>query len=72
MVIHLTSPGVAPGFLSEKAPTVSSDIRIVEIAGYDYSPCGGTHLRSTGQIGILKIVKAEKYKGMTRVYFLCG
>ncbi|MGI6147873.1 MAG: hypothetical protein GX195_08945 [Firmicutes bacterium] len=72
VVIHLTSPEEAAKLPLRKAPTVSSDIRIVEIAGYDYSPCGGTHLRSTGQIGILKIMKAEKYKGMTRVYFLCG
>ncbi|HHT74424.1 MAG TPA: hydrolase [Firmicutes bacterium] len=55
-----------------KMPTVDTGIRIVEILGYDYSPCGGTHLESTGQIGLLKIIKAEKYKGMTRVYFLCG
>ena len=55
-----------------KAPTVDENIRIVEIDGFDYSPCGGTHLKTTGQIGVLKIIKAEKYKGMTRVYFLCG
>lgn len=55
-----------------KAPTVSDDIRIVEISGFDYSPCCGTHLTNTGQIGLLKILKTEKYKGMTRVYFVCG
>lgn len=55
-----------------KQPKVDEDIRIVEIDGIDYSPCCGTHLATTGEIGLVKIVKTEKYKGMTRVYFKCG
>lgn len=55
-----------------KQPKVEEDIRLVEIEGLDYSPCGGTHLKNTGQLGILKIVKWENYKGNTRVYFKCG
>lgn len=55
-----------------KMPTVTKNIRIVEIDGFDYSPCGGTHLRSTGELGIIKIRKWEKYKGHIRVEFLCG
>jgi len=55
-----------------KVPDLEGDLRIVEIRGLDYSPCSGTHVTSTSQIGLLKIIKTEKYKGMTRVYFLCG
>ncbi len=55
-----------------KIPDLKGDLRIVEIKGFDYSPCSGTHVSSTGQIGLLKVIKWEKYKGMTRVYFLCG
>lgn len=55
-----------------KIPNLEGDLRIVEIEKFDYSPCSGTHVTSTGQIGLLKINKWEKYKGMTRVYFLCG
>ncbi len=55
-----------------KKPTVSSDIRIVEIDGFDYNPCGGTHLGYTGEIGIIKIRKWEKRNGNIRVEFLCG
>lgn len=69
---YLVTPEQAAQLPVRKAPTVSEDIRIVEISGLDYSPCAGTHLKSTGQIGLLKIIKTEKYKGMTRVYFLCG
>ena len=55
-----------------KMPTVTKNIRIVEIDGFDYSPCGGTHLKSTGELGMIKIRKWEKYKGNSRVEFLCG
>ncbi|MBU5294031.1 alanyl-tRNA editing protein [Anaerosalibacter bizertensis] len=55
-----------------KYPNVRSDIRIVEIDGMDYSPCCGTHHRSTGEIGMIKIRNWEKYKGNVRVEFVCG
>jgi len=55
-----------------KPPTVDDNIRIVEIKGFDYSPCGGTHCAGTGEIGIVKIRRFENYKGGTRIHFLCG
>lgn len=55
-----------------KQPSVTTNIRIVEIDGMDYSPCCGTHHRSTGEIGLIKIRKWEKYKGNARVEFVCG
>lgn len=55
-----------------KTCTVEEDIRIVEIQGIDCIACCGTHVKTTGQIGVLKIIKTEKYKGMTRIYFKCG
>lgn len=55
-----------------KTPTIEENIRIVEIEGYDYSPCGGTHLNNLGELGVMKINKWEKYKGNTRIEFICG
>lgn len=55
-----------------KQPKVTKDIRIVEINGVEYNACGGTHVSSTGEIGIIKLLKSEKQKGNTRIYFLCG
>lgn len=55
-----------------KQPTTEQDIRIVEFTGLDAVPCCGTHLKSSGQVGLLKIIKTEKYKSLTRIYFLCG
>lgn len=51
---------------------VKSDIRIVEIESFDYNPCGGTHLKNTGELGILKIRKWEHRKDNIRVEFICG
>jgi alanyl-tRNA synthetase len=47
-------------------------LRIITIEGVDRSACGGTHVRSTGQIGAVLVRKTEKIRGMTRVEFLCG
>ena len=55
-----------------KDPKVNSNIRIVEIDEIDFSPCCGTHVRNTGEIGIIKIRKVEPYKGNIRVEFVCG
>ncbi len=57
--------------LSKKPPT-TSNIRIVEINGIDFCPCAGTHCRSTGEVGLIKIRKWEKYKGNIRVEFVSG
>lgn len=47
-------------------------IRIVEIDNIDYIACCGTHVSNTGEIGLIKILKWEKYKGNIRVGFICG
>ena len=52
-----------------RAPKVDSGVRIVEIEGFDLTPCGGTHCTRTGQIGVLRIAGTERYKGKTRVSF---
>lgn len=55
-----------------KQPKVTEDIRIVEIEGIEYNACGGTHVSATGEIGMIKLLRAEKQKGHTRLYFKCG
>lgn len=47
-------------------------LRIVAIDGIDRSACGGTHVRTTGEIGPVLVRRLEKYKSLTRVEFLCG
>jgi alanyl-tRNA synthetase len=55
-----------------KDPTRQGDLRIIEIKGYDLSACGGTHVSRTGAIGMIAVVGSEKFKGGTRLEFVCG
>jgi alanyl-tRNA synthetase len=67
---------VAPEALASiplrKPPKVTEDIRIVEVAGFDWSACGGTHVANTAQVGLIKIVAIERRGAELRVSFLCG
>jgi alanyl-tRNA synthetase len=47
-------------------------LRIISIDGLDRSACGGTHVRSTGEIGPVLIRKLDKIRQTVRVEFLCG
>lgn len=55
-----------------KVPAVQGDIRLVTIADIDMNACGGTHLQNTAELDLVKIIRTEKAKSGTRVYFLCG
>lgn len=56
-----------------KSIKAEGGIRIVQMGeSLDYSACCGTHVMFTGEVGMIKIIKAEKYKGMTRVYMKAG
>jgi len=48
------------------------EIRVIDIEGCDRSPCGGTHVRNTGEIGLIFVLGFERYKGGTRVEFAAG
>jgi alanyl-tRNA synthetase len=47
-------------------------VRVVEAEGFDRQPCGGTHPRSTAEVGVVLVLGHERYKGGTRVGFACG
>ncbi len=55
-----------------RAPKVTDHVRVVDVAGFDVSPCGGTHCTRTAQVGFVRIVGIERYKGMIRVSFHAG
>jgi alanyl-tRNA synthetase len=47
-------------------------LRAIEIAGADLQPCGGTHVKSTGQIGLILVRRCTKVRQDWRVEFACG
>lgn len=55
-----------------KPPKVAEAIRVVQVADFDWSACGGTHVANTAEIGLIKITGVERRGGETRVTFLCG
>ena len=49
------------------------EIRVVKINGFDVEACGGTHVRKTGEIGFLKILRTERIQdGVSRVIYTAG
>jgi len=47
-------------------------LRLVRIGDLDTNPCGGTHVSSTGEIGAFGIVRTDRVRGNTRLYFVAG
>jgi alanyl-tRNA synthetase len=55
-----------------RPPKKEGTIRVVEVRGFDYSACGGTHCRRTGEVGLIKIIRWDKIRNNLRFEFLCG
>lgn len=51
---------------------IEGQVRIVTIPGYDVCVCCAPHVRRTGEIGSLKVMNVQSYKGGVRVSILCG
>ncbi len=51
---------------------LKDDVRIVTIDGYDICACCAPHVSRTGEIGVIKLLEAIRYKGGTRLNMLCG
>ena len=56
-----------------RVPDEAGDsVRLVEAEGFDLQPCGGTHPHNTAEVGVVAVVGHERYKGGSRVRFVCG
>jgi alanyl-tRNA synthetase len=58
--------------LRKLPPAERDELRLIEIADFDVSACGGTHVAATGQIGSILLRKSEKVRQGMRVEFVCG
>jgi misacylated tRNA(Ala) deacylase len=52
--------------MSVKPPVGTGRVRLIEIVGYDLQPCGGTHVRTTSEIGDVCVTQIEKKGRLNR------
>jgi alanyl-tRNA synthetase len=55
-----------------KEPARGGRLRLIDVDGFDISACGGTHVSRTGAIGIIAVAGWEKFRGGSRIEFVCG
>lgn len=48
------------------------ELRLIEIDGFDLTPCGGTHAYRTGEVGMIAVRTWERAKGLVRIEFVAG
>jgi alanyl-tRNA synthetase len=70
--VRIVSADEARGLGATPPDRADAAVRLVEIDAFDRQPCGGTHPRTTAEVGIVFVTAAERYKGGTRVWFVCG
>jgi len=73
VLMHDVTPDQARQIGVRKLPDVAHEtLRLIEVRGVDLCACGGTHVKTTGQIGNIQLRKVEKVKQGIRVEFVCG
>jgi len=72
VTIRFASPDEAARLPLRKEPVREGLLRLIEVTGFDLSACGGTHVARTGEIGLIAVTGAEKFRGGTRLTFVCG
>lgn len=70
--ISFYKPGETADIFYRSKKEINTTLRLVEISGVDVCACCAPHVSQTGEIGIIKIIGAQKYKGGTRVSLLAG
>lgn len=70
--IRFASAEEAAALPLRKESLRTGPLRLIDVENFDLSACGGTHVARTGAIGIIAIGGAEKFRGGSRVEFLCG
>lgn len=70
--VHSVTAEEAARLPLRKDSAREGELRVVEIEGFDFSPCGGTHAASTGEVGVVVARQWERAKGLVRVTFAAG
>lgn len=72
VLARFLEPDEAAALPLRKMPPARETIRVVQVDDFDWSACGGTHVKRTGEIGLVKVVRSERRGTETRITFLCG
>jgi len=72
IAIRNVTSGEAAELPLRKEPARDGDLRLIEIEGFDLTPCGGTHAYRTGEVGMIAVRSWERAKGLTRIEFVAG
>ena len=70
--IRFVSSDEAAELPLRKEPAREGTLRLIEVADFDLSACGGTHVARTGAIGVIAVLGSERLRGGARVTFVCG
>jgi alanyl-tRNA synthetase len=70
--IRFEDADAAAGMPLRKESKRQGRLRLIDVEGFDLSACGGTHVARTGGIGLIAIAGSERFKGGSRIAFLCG
>jgi alanyl-tRNA synthetase len=72
ITITNVTPEEAAQLPLRKDPSRGGELRLIEIEGFDLTPCGGTHAYRTGEVGMIAVRSWERAKGLTRIEFVAG
>ena len=70
--IHNVTSEEAAELPLRKDPAREGELRVIEVEGFDLTPCGGTHAYRTGEVGMIAVRSWERAKGLTRIEFVAG
>lgn len=72
ITIHNVSAEQAAAMPLRKESSREGELRLIEIEGFDLTPCGGTHAYRTGEVGMIAMRSWERAKGLVRIEFVAG
>jgi len=72
MTIRQVTAEEAASLPLRKEPSREGELRVIEIDDFDLTPCGGTHAKSTGEVGVIAVRSWERAKGLARIQFMAG
>ena len=72
VTIRFAGPEDVASLSLRKESRREGTLRLIDVQDFDLSACGGTHVSRTGAIGTIVVSATERFRGGTRVTFLCG